>query len=189
MRLGAEKNGFSPMIMNLKHPLLLLVSSIILLCSFSQDVGYYDSYDQTPILMLRSDFEKSIKTSEPREMNFTTRINLKDSYIYIVELYKGVHVVNNADPSSPEVIHFINIPGCVDMVIKGDQLFARSAVDLVAIDISDLAAVKEISNSRVRETFSELGIGSLSYNIPYKFTKDQRPENTIIVGWENSKIN
>lgn len=173
--------------MKTRHHLLLFVSSIILLCSFSQDVGYYGSYGKTPILMLRTNFEGAIKTLEPREMNMTSRINLKDSYIYIVEQYKGVHVVDNKDPRNPVTVHFINIPGCIDMSIKDDQLFARSAVDLVAINISDLSKVVEIN--RVRETFSELGNGEEYYNIPYKFTMGQRPANTIIVGWENSRIN
>lgn len=170
-----------------KHYLLLLLSSIIMLCSFSADVGYYGSYGKTPVLMKRTDFEGAIKTLPPKDLNMTTRINLKASNIYIVELYKGVHVIDNSNPSAPEVIHFINIPGCVDMTIKGQQLFARSAVDLVAIDISDLNNVKEIN--RVRETFSELTNGDEYNGIPYKFTIGQRPENTVIVAWNNSDNN
>ena len=187
MRLEEEKNGFNIMIIKIQHQLLVTISSIILLCSFSQDVGYYGSYDQTPILMLRSDFEQSIKTLSAREMNFTSRISLKGQYIYIVELYKGVHVVNNSDPTQPEVVYFINIPGCVDIAIKDEQLYAHSAVDLVAIDITNLSTVTEIT--RVRDTFSELGKGDDYYSIPYKFSEGQRPENTVIVGWENSKVN
>lgn len=170
--------------MKTKSHILLFFISLLLLSSFSRDVGYYGSYGKTPVLMLRTDFESAIKTLEPREMRVTSRINLKDSYIYIVELYKGVHVVDNSNPSDPEVIHFINIPGCVDMTIKENQLFARSAVDLVAIDISDLSDVKEIN--RVRETFSELENGE-TYGIPYKYSVGQRQENTLIVAWTNNE--
>ena len=172
--------------MKTKSHILLFFISLLLLSSFSRDVGYYGSYGNMPVLMLRSDFENAIKTLAPKVMNVTSRINLKGSNIYVVELYKGVHVVDNSNPSDPEVIHFINIPGCVDMTIKGDQLFARSAVDLVAIDISDLSEVQEIN--RVRETFSELE-NSESYGIPYKYSVGQRLENTVIVAWTNNEIN
>ena len=173
--------------MKTRRHLLLFFSSILLLCSFSTDIGFYGSYEKTPVLMQRSDFEKAIKTLPPRDLNMTTRINLKGDKIFIVELYKGVHVIDNSDPSKPEAIYFINIPGCVDMTIKEQQLFARSAVDLVAIDISDLDHVKEIT--RVRETFSELSNGEEYYGIPYRFTVGQRPENTVIVAWNSIQNN
>ena len=168
--------------MKIKNHLLLFGVSILLLCSFSMDVGYYGGYGSTPKLMLRSDFEQAIKTLSVKELDKTSRINIKGNMIYIVELYRGVHVIDNADPSQPKTIHFINIPGCVDMSIKGNQLFARSAEDLVAIDISDISDVKEIS--RLRETFPEIENGDEYYSLPYRFSKGQRPANTVIVAWE-----
>lgn len=164
-----------------RHHLLLAIVSLVILCSFSTDVAYYGDYSNTPILMERADFEASIGTIEAQELNKTSRINLLNDRIYIVELYKGIHIINNTDPSNPTNSKFINIPGCVDMTIKDNILYARSAEDLVTINIINIDNVVEIN--RVRETFPELGEDIEDYGIPYRFQKSQRPDDTVIVEW------
>lgn len=169
--------------MKVKNQILFLSVSFLMLCSFSNDVGYYGTYGSTPVLMKRAAFESAIKTLPIKELDNTTRINLYRDMIYIVELYKGVHVIDNTNPVDPQQIYFINIPGCVDMSIKGDQLFARSAEDLVAVDISDLSNVQEIKNARVRETFPELANNNGEDYMPSRFSKEERPDSTVIVAW------
>ena len=172
-------------IMKNSNPILLILISFLFLCSFSKDVSYSGDGSSTPVLMKRVDFEKAIATDVAQELHNTSRISLKDNRIYVVELYKGVHVIDNTDPTQPNSdFHFITIPGCVDMSIKGDVLYARSAEDLVAVDISDITNVKEIS--RVKETFPELGADVEYYGLPYRFQKGQRPANTVIVAWEGA---
>lgn len=165
-----------------KH-LSLALLALLMLCGFSMDVSYYEGYSSTPILMERSDFESAIATLPAKELSKTTRISLLGSRIFIVEQFKGVHVIDNADPRNPKVDYFINIPGCMDMAIKDDVMYARSAEDLVAINISDLSQVQEIN--RVKETFPELYLYEDYYSVPYRFQKGQRPENTVIVAWES----
>lgn len=168
-----------------RHHLLLAIVSLFILCSFSTDVAYYGDYSNTPVLMKRTDFEAAIGTIEAQELDKTSRISLLGDCIYIVELYKGIHVIDNTDPSNPKISKFINIPGCVDMTIKDNILYARSAEDLVAINIIDIDNVVEIN--RVRETFPELGEDIENYGIAYRFQKNQRPDDTVIVEWK--KIN
>lgn len=163
-----------------KHVLLALLT-LLLLCGFSMDVSYYNDYT-TPILMERADFEASVATLPVKELSRTTQIRLLGNHIFIVEQYKGVHVIDNEDPTDPTGEYFFNIPGCMDIAIKDDVMYARSAEDLVAIDISDLSHIVEIN--RVKETFPEI-IESDDYSyIPYRFQKGQRPDNTVIVGWK-----
>ncbi|HHN47860.1 MAG TPA: hypothetical protein ENN08_02830, partial [Bacteroidales bacterium] len=50
---------------------------------------------------------------------------------------QGIHVVDNSNPASPQIISFIAIPGNYDLAIRGNILFADSYIDLVALDISD----------------------------------------------------
>lgn len=170
----------------MKGHLFVFAISVLFLCGFSMDVAYYSSSGSIPVLMERSDFEQGIKTLPAKTLERTTRISLKGSYIFIVEQFMGVHVIQNADPSKPELLHFISIPGCTDMTIKDDIMYARSAEDLVAINISDLSHVQEIN--RVRETFPELYFSGENY-VPYKYSKEERPENTVIVGWIQSNSN
>lgn len=64
---------------------------------------------------------------------------VKDRWIFLSERLKGVHVIDNSDPASPRTIAFLNVPGNLDLAMKGNTLYADSFVDLVAIDISDPA--------------------------------------------------
>ena len=65
------------------------------------------------------------------------KIYFKDNLLYINELNEGIHVVDNTDPASPQIMAFIEIPGNYDIAIRGNILFADSYIDLVALDISD----------------------------------------------------
>ncbi len=165
--------------MKRKNQLDLMAAALLLLLSSFSFNGrdYYGG--EVPLLMKRSAFEGAIKTMESRDLERTSRISFKDDYIYIVELYEGIHVINNVNPQAPKTEYFISIPGCVDMAIKNAELFARSAEDLVAIDISDISNVKEIT--RVKETFPELT--NRNGNLPYRFSKKERPDDTVIVNW------
>ena len=66
------------------------------------------------------------------------------NYIFVNEYRSGVHVIDNTDPSAPEIVAFIEISGNVDMAVRGTTLYADSYVDLVAIDISDPFQATEV---------------------------------------------
>jgi hypothetical protein len=173
--------------MKIKSHILLASVCLLLLSSSSfGDIYFYDYQKNYPVLMQRSNFEKAIKTIDHQDFEQTSRISFKDNYIYIVEQYRGVHVINNTDTSSPQNEHFILIPGCMDMAIKDDIMYARSAEDLVAINISNLPSIELVN--RTEETFPEVGSPyEGGDHVPYKFSKAQRPENTVIVAWINKE--
>ncbi len=98
----------------------------------------------TPIYMTYDNLRTSFKVSDGKEIIQSGKIYFKDSYIFVNEYQKGIHVVDNTDPSNPQVAKFIEIPGNVDMAIKGNMLFADSYIDLLTIDISDINDIKEV---------------------------------------------
>ncbi len=65
------------------------------------------------------------------------KITVDGNYIYLSEPYKGIHVIDNSNPSSPKNVSFINIPGNEDMAITGKTLYADAYGDLVTFDISN----------------------------------------------------
>jgi hypothetical protein len=157
----------------------IIVTISTLFCSYEP---YYDDYTAyKAVLMTREQLESSIKTDTPQKMKNPGKIYLKDHFIFIIEKYKGVHIVDNSDRLNPVKKGFIHIPGIVDVAIKGDVLYADNAVDLVALDIHNFPEV--VLTQRIKNTFSELTPPE-SDNIPWEYTKDQRPNNTIIVAWE-----
>ncbi|WP_338764846.1 hypothetical protein WAF17_00440 [Bernardetia sp. ABR2-2B] len=109
--------------------------------------------EYSPVYISRQDLNNSVKFENARPLKETGKIFMKGSYVFVGERYEGVHVIDNRNPKSPENVGFIAIAGNVDVSTKGNILYADNAVDLVAIDISNLPAIKVVK--RVEEIFSE----------------------------------
>jgi hypothetical protein len=134
--------------------------------------------------MKRSELEKSVFIRESQDIENPGKIYYKDNVIYLNEKYKGIHVIDNSNPASPNNIAFINIPGCIDIAIKNNSLLADNAIDLVSIDLSN--GVTNLSvTARVRNVFPESTPPDLDYT-PYSYDHSNRPDGTIIVRWEPS---
>ena len=147
----------------------------------STDSDDYNPSGYFPILMEREQLEKSVIYRETQEIVDPGKIYYKDGFIFLNEKYKGIHVIDNSNPSDPQNIGFINIPGCIDIAIKNTSLMADNAVDLVTVDIRDFPQIAV--TSRIRNAFPE-STPPGETSIPYMFSSGNRPDNTIIVGWE-----
>jgi hypothetical protein len=73
------------------------------------------------------------------------KIYLYGTLLLVNELYKGIHVFDNADPEHPVAVGFLRIPGNIDVAIRNDVLYADHLGDLVAIDVHDWQSPREIS--------------------------------------------
>jgi hypothetical protein len=132
--------------------LILAVSIPLFMLSSCQD-RYMETYElSNPVYLSYDDLRAPISDTSPEEFNHPGKIYLLGDYIFVNEIRKGIHVVDNADPENPVVISFIKIPGNIDMAIKNEILYADSYVDLIAIDISDLDDIKELA--RFEDVFS-----------------------------------
>jgi hypothetical protein len=97
-----------------------------------------------PVYLSYNDLRNSFKVADGQEIIHPGKIYFKDHYIFVNEYQKGIHVIDNTDPGSPQIVKFIEIPGCVDLAIRDNILYADSYVDLVAIDISNLDDIREV---------------------------------------------
>jgi hypothetical protein len=160
---------------------LLLLAAVLLLCS-----DYYPFSGYIPVLMERNEMERAVKLEPARPMIEPGKIYYKNPYLFIVEKYKGVHVIDNSNPVNPEKIGFIHIDGIRDIAIKDNVMYADNAVDLIAVQLNDSYTSVSVSK-RLRNYFPEMispdGIGSQSYN--YK----NRSANSIIVAWKTNNSN
>jgi hypothetical protein len=134
----------------------------------------------TPVLMTRAQLDNSILWKEARQPVNPGQIYYKDGYIFINEKYKGIHVIDNQNPSAPVNIGFISVPGNIDMAVKGNSMYVDNAVDLVTLDLSSIPNIQV--TSRVASTFPELIPPGWSY-VPLDYQEKNRPSNTIIVEW------
>jgi len=104
-----------------------------------------------PVYLSYKDFREAVKVESTHSLQKPGKIYYKDNYLFINEIMKGIHVYNNTNPAAPQYVGFIAIPGNVDMVIKGNIMYADSYIDLVGIDITNPAAAKEVA--RLKSVF------------------------------------
>ncbi len=94
---------------------------------------------KTPVYEVLSTFRKSIKSIPASPVNSIGKIAVAGNYIYVSDIYKGIHVIDNTDPAHPKNVAFINIPGNEDLAISGNTLYADAFGDLVTFDITNPA--------------------------------------------------
>jgi hypothetical protein len=153
--------------------LLVLLIFIAMQGTSSYTKGYYAVY------MERKNLEKSVfYIPEGREMKNPGKIYSRQPYLFVNEKYKGVHVIDNTDPSNPVKKGFIMAPGCLDMAVKGNILYLDNAVDLVSFDLTE-TEMKEVN--RIRNVLPEPAFPN-----GYIYDYDNRPENLVLVEWRSN---
>ena len=159
----------------------IILSSVFIFNS-CQDETYVIYTANSPIYMSYENLRMAVKTVDVHELKNPGKIYFKGQYIFINEYMKGVHVYDNSNPSNPNPVAFIEIPGNVDIAIRNNFLFADSYIDLVVIDISDIQNPVEID--REEEIFE--------YTIP-EYDEDYElasvdQEKGVVVDWEVKEI-
>ena len=123
-----------------KMSYLILGSLALLLFSCTKDTGSIEvTYFKAEAIY--SDLEEVRATAlnaPTSEIVNPGKIYIGKDFILIGEEGKGVHVIDNSNPSNPTATNFINIPGNREFFVEGDKLFAESIYDFVKIDISNL---------------------------------------------------
>ena len=90
-----------------------------------------------PLYKTTAEVRANIKSNPAREIKTPGKIVIIGNYIFLTEVDKGIHVIDNTNPSSPKNIAFIDIPGNIDLAVKGNTLYADFYCDLVTLDISN----------------------------------------------------
>lgn len=147
-----------------------------------EDSTYREYKGNSPVYISYEDLRASVKPSENVDLKNPGKIYYKDNYIFIVEELKGIHVFDNSNPSSPVKKTFITIPGVVDISITGNIMYADSYVDLVVIDVQDIANIHEVG--RIKDI--------LPYTVPptgNDFPKGNIDKNKgLVLTWEVTTI-
>ena len=117
-------------------PVLLLVTGCIK-DSITESYTFY-----RPVYKTREEVKANIKLATPTEIVQPGKIVWKDQFLYLNEFNKGIHVIDISNPASPVNKYYIEIPGCVDLAVNGNYLYADCYTDLVTLDINNPAGVK-----------------------------------------------
>jgi hypothetical protein len=109
-------------------------------CQVTQEYVYYE-----PVFTTVEEIRASVELTVPQPIKETGKIYFKDGYLYVNEPGKGIHIIDNRNPSTPVPVKFLKIPGNYEMAIKGNSLYADSYVDIVVFDVSKVSNIKEIN--------------------------------------------
>lgn len=162
---------------------LLLALATIVLASCEPSVTEKVTYKiNEPVFMSKTAFRASVKVNTKAEEIVTLgKICFYQGYLYISEPQKGVHIIDNRNPASPQNIGFIEVLGNADLAIRNNLLYADSFVDLVWFDISNPAA--PTLQGRLEEVFpTALPVMLNEYGFDYAKTYEDK-DNGIVVGW------
>ncbi|MDX1636456.1 MAG: hypothetical protein R3281_00715 [Balneolaceae bacterium] len=105
-----------------------------------------------PVYMTQQEFRESVGLEEPRTLGEPGKIYFYDNYLFVNEVNKGVHVIDNSSPSSPRKVGFINIPANKDIAVSGNLLYADSNSDLLVFDITDMEKAELVK--RIEDVFT-----------------------------------
>jgi len=133
-----------------------------------------------PTLMSKTEFRNSVEVQGPKQVDVAGKIYAYGNYIFVNDQFKGVHIIDNANPSAPNAIAYLKIPGNIDISIKNNYLYADSSTDLVVFNISDINNIQFVA--RLEDVFS-----IYDYQIPeeavYADFGNFNNADEIIVGW------
>jgi hypothetical protein len=80
------------------------------------------------------------------------KIYIKDQYLFINEVKRGVHIIDNSNPAAPKPLAFLAIQGNADVAVKGQYLYADSYTDFLVFDLSTPASPRPVR--RVENVFT-----------------------------------
>ncbi len=164
----------------MKNLLCLLLVFVLWSCN-DDDIQYETVNVAIPQVMSKAEFRNSVEILPSQTIDEAGKIYVYQDYIFVNDEFKGVHIIDNSNPASPQQISSIKIPGNVDISIKDNYLFADSSIDLLVFDISNINNIQIVE--RLEDVFSYY-----NYQIPLGTDVaefgDYNPENDVIVGWE-----
>jgi len=91
---------------------------------------------------------REVKIEAPKDLERPGKIYVYKNYLFINEMYEGVHIFDNSNPASPKNLVYISIHGNIDIAVRDDILYADNFIDLLTFDISDINDIKYLSSTQ-----------------------------------------
>jgi len=90
-----------------------------------------------PVYKNKAEVLAGIGSSTPVSISLPGKIYQYGNYIFLNDVNKGIHIIDNSNPVSPVQKAFIKIPGNIDIAVKGNVLYADLYTDMLTIDIAN----------------------------------------------------
>ena len=131
-----------------------------------------------PVYRTKDEVRTNIKNNSSREIERPGKIYIRGNYIFLNEIDRGIHIIDNTNKAAPQNIAFIDIPGNLDMAVKGNILYADLYTDLVAIDITNPQQI--VVKKFTENVFPERYYGNGFSQNPTMIIQDWIRKDTIV---------
>ena len=168
--------------------LCVITSFILLSCDFrntshlpSQVEGY------SPIYATDASSFKQISAEPARTTINGGKLYTVGNLLFQVEQDSGIHIINYANPASPQKLGFIKSYLCKELSVKNGFIYTNNFSDLVVIDINTPNNIREIS--RTPGVFPDLALqypSKAGFGQIYFECAD--PKKGVVIGWKKQTI-
>ncbi|RYY32155.1 MAG: hypothetical protein EOP46_19625 [Sphingobacteriaceae bacterium] len=142
--------------------LLTGLSILFALQACTKDFQYEKYTFYRPMYETKAAVKANVKSNAPRAIESPGKIYVKGNIVFLNDINNGIHVIDYSNPSAPVNKAFVNIPGCKDIAVKGNYLYADCYTDLLTIDIADVnnVVLKNYINGVFPNRYLDAGIGT-----------------------------
>jgi len=153
-----------------------LLSALLTAC------GASDGYHKTavPVSKPRAELQAEIHLTSPQSNLTYSKLYSEDygKLLFAIVKDKGVQVIDNSKPESPNGLAFLNLQGIEDVVIEGDTFVTNQYADLVVFSRN-----KEKEVGRVNDLYDYQSYIELPNNVYWK-SNVQIPDDHVVVDYE-----
>lgn len=160
--------------------ILLMLPIVFTACVKDKCTEYYSYTYYKPVYKTKTEVRANIKANPAREVESPGKICILGNYIFLNDIDRGIHVIDNSNPAQPRKTAFIDIPGNLDIAIKGSVLYADMYTDLLAIDISNMATVSVKKFVDNMFPYRSYGYGYVNPNDPQQVIVEWKRHDTVI---------
>lgn len=159
----------------MKKKLLFSIAAIIFIlqsCTKENCTHTYEGITYTPVYAPMNTL-RTVNIQPAKPITSNGKIFIKGNFIFLNEVDKGFHIIDNTNPAAPQRIAFVSIPGNLDMIAKGNYLLVDNYVDLLTFDISNPSNIQLVKRTE----------NALPYRI-YNYGYADNASNGIIVSFD-----
>jgi len=126
---------------------------------------------------------KIVSIQEPAGFETPGKIVYLPPILFINELNKGFHVIDNSDPSKPQKVAFVSVPFNKDLAVKGQYIYANNDLDLISIKYISKDSISMIS--RIENAFDGVPLLPQNYSGFFECVDTTKGD---VIGWESATL-
>jgi hypothetical protein len=83
----------------------------------------------------------------PQPIDRAGKIAVYNTYLFLGEINKGIHVIDISDTLNPVKLSFLSIPGHKDVTAQNDRLYADNGPHLLILNIENINQITLVSRN------------------------------------------